>query len=72
MQLWNDSSFNPTAPASDCHSDYQSAVNCSYEVVAGPIPPAPQKIEDVFTSLTSDLHESSHAGNILVGKVKEG
>ena len=55
-QLWNDSSFNPTAPASDCHSDYQSAVDCSYEVVAGLVPPtAPQKIENVLTSMRSDL-----------------
>ena len=54
-QLWNDSSFNPTAPASDCHSDYQSAVDCSYEVVAGLVPATPQRIEDVFTSMRSDL-----------------
>jgi len=54
-QLWNDSSFNPTAPASDCHSDYQTAVDCSYEVVAGLAPATPQKIEDVFTSMRSDL-----------------
>jgi hypothetical protein len=54
-QLWNDSSFNPTAPVSDCHSNYQSAVDCSYEVVAGLVPVTPQKIEDVFTSMRSDL-----------------
>ncbi len=54
-QLWNDSSFNPTAPASDCHSDYQTAVDCSYEVVAGLVPATPQKIEDLFTSMRSDL-----------------
>ena len=47
--------FNPTAPASECHSDYQIAVDCSHEAVAGLVPATPQKIEDVFTSMRSDL-----------------
>jgi hypothetical protein len=54
-QLWNCPSFNPVAPASECHLDFQLATDCSYDLVAGLVPATPQKIEDCFTSIRSDL-----------------
>ena len=53
--LWNSSEFNPVAPASDCHVDFHTAINCSYEQVAALSPATPQRIEDIFTSMRSDL-----------------
>ena len=53
--MWNSPDFNPVAPASECHSDFQSATICSYEQVEGLCPATPQRIEDVFTSMRSDL-----------------
>jgi hypothetical protein len=53
--MWNSPDFNPVAPASECHSDFQSAIMCSYEQVEGLCPATPQRIEDVFTSMRSDL-----------------
>jgi hypothetical protein len=54
-ELWNDSSFNPLAPASECHADFQMATDCSYELVAGLLPATPQKIEDCFSTMRSKL-----------------
>jgi hypothetical protein len=54
-ELWNSSAFNPIAPASDCHFDFQLATDCSYALVAGLTPATPQRIEDCFTSMRSDL-----------------
>ena len=53
--MWNSPDFNPVAPASECHSDFQSCTVCSYEQVEGLCPATPQRIEDVFTSMRSDL-----------------
>ena len=53
--LWNDESFSPTAPASDCHLDFQMATDCSFEVVAGLLPATPQKIEDCLASMRAEL-----------------
>jgi hypothetical protein len=53
--LWNSSAFNPVAPASECHFDFQEATNCSYDLVAGLTPATPQRIEDIFSSMRSDL-----------------
>lgn len=50
-ELWNDSSFNPIAPESDCHLDYQTATDCLYELVAGLLLATPQKIEDCLASM---------------------
>jgi hypothetical protein len=54
-EKWNDSAFNPIAPPSECHADFQMATDCSYNLVAGLLPATPQKIEDCFTSMRSDL-----------------
>ncbi|KAI2506748.1 hypothetical protein MHU86_7643 [Fragilaria crotonensis] len=53
--LWNSPEFNPIAPASDCHVDYVSATICSYEQVAALLPATPQKIQDIFAPMQSDL-----------------
>jgi hypothetical protein len=53
--LWNSSDFNPVAPALDCHIDFHMATICSYEQVAALSPATPQRIEDIFTSMRSDL-----------------
>jgi hypothetical protein len=54
-ELWNSSDINPIAPPSDCHSDYQSATDCSFGAVTGFAAATPQRIEDIFTSMRSDL-----------------
>jgi hypothetical protein len=53
--MWNSPDFNPVAPALECHSDLQSATICLHEQVDGLCPAKPQRIEDVFTSIQSDL-----------------
>ncbi|KAI2504332.1 hypothetical protein MHU86_10097 [Fragilaria crotonensis] len=48
--------YNPgVAPASECHVDYVSATVCSYEQVQALSPATPQKIQDIFASMRSDL-----------------
>jgi hypothetical protein len=54
-ELWNSPDFNPVAPPSDCHIDFHTATICSYEQVAALSPATPQRIEDIFTSMRSDL-----------------
>jgi hypothetical protein len=54
-EFWNDSTFNPIAPASACHLDFQMATDCSYELVDGLPPATPQKIEDCIASMRSEL-----------------
>jgi len=54
-EQWNSPEFNPIAPASDCHVDYVSATICSYEQVAALLPATPEKIQDIFASMQSDL-----------------
>ncbi|KAI2508206.1 hypothetical protein MHU86_6257 [Fragilaria crotonensis] len=53
--LWNSNDFNPIAPASECHVDFSSAIDCSYAQVAGLSPATPQRIEDLMVSMRSDL-----------------
>ena len=53
--MWNNPDFNPGAPASDCHSDFLCCTVCLYKQVELFSPAAPQRIEDVFTSMRSDL-----------------
>jgi hypothetical protein len=52
--MWN-SPRNSVASASDCYFDFQNATICSYEKEEELIPATPQKIEDIFVSMRSDL-----------------
>jgi hypothetical protein len=54
-ELWNSSDYNPVAPPSDCHADFQTATVCSYEDVSSLSPATPQRIKDIFTSMRRDL-----------------
>ena len=54
-ELWNSSAFNPSAPSSSCHEDFMSSTDCSYDLVSALIPATPQRIQDFFTSMRSDL-----------------
>ncbi len=54
-ELWNNPSFNPVAPPSECHLDFQLATDCSYDLVSGLVPATPQKVEDCFTSMRPEL-----------------
>ena len=51
LQLWNSSDFNPVAPPSVCHFDFQMATPYSHDLVAGMSSATPQKIEDRLTSM---------------------
>jgi hypothetical protein len=53
--MWNSSDFNPIAHASDCHTDYIDAIDCSHTTVELLSPATPQKIEDILVSMRSDL-----------------
>jgi hypothetical protein len=53
--LWNNPDFYPVATASDCHVDFHTAIICSYKQVEALSPAMPQRIEDIFTSMRSDL-----------------
>ncbi|KAI2491806.1 hypothetical protein MHU86_22745 [Fragilaria crotonensis] len=53
--MWNSSAFNPVAPPSECHFDFQTATDCSYELVKSLAPATPEKIEDIFVSMRSHL-----------------
>ena len=55
VELWNSSAFNPSAPSSSCHKDFMSSTDCSYDLVSAHIPASPQRIQDFFTSMRSDL-----------------
>jgi hypothetical protein len=54
-ELWKSPDYNPVAPPSDCHADFQMATVCSYDDIAGLSPATPQRIEDIFTSMRRDL-----------------
>ena len=54
-ELFHSSDFNPIAPSSDCHFDFQAATPCTYDLVAGLTPATPQKIEDSLTSMRSEV-----------------
>lgn len=53
---WNDSTFNPTAPVSDCHHDYLCAIPCSYSLVDMLLPATPQKVKDHIAAIRTDLN----------------
>ena len=52
---WNDSSFNPIAPSSICHEDFEDPTDCSYGTVISYSPATPQKVQDHLTSMRTDL-----------------
>ena len=54
-ELWNSPDFNPVAPVSDCHFDFEISIVCSYDQVEALSPATPQKVEDIFVSMRSDL-----------------
>jgi hypothetical protein len=54
-ELWNTPDFNPVAPASDCHFDFEASIVRSYDQVEALSPATPQKVEDIFVSMRSDL-----------------
>jgi hypothetical protein len=52
---WNDESFNPIAPPSNCHEDFVATMDCSHSLVATMMPASPQKVEDALISMRSNL-----------------
>ena len=52
---WNDPNFNPVAPASSCHEDFMEAISCDHTHVASMAPATAQKVEDIITSMRSNL-----------------
>ena len=52
---WNDSDFNPTAPASTCHFDYFDATDCSHSQVEMMTPATAEKVEKILTTVRSHL-----------------
>lgn len=53
--MWNSSAFNPVAPPSECHFDFQTAIDCSYDVVKSLTQATPERVEDIFVSMRSHL-----------------
>jgi hypothetical protein len=53
--MWNSSSYNPVAPPATCHIDFQTATDCSFEAVSTLQAATPQKIQDIFASMRSNL-----------------
>jgi hypothetical protein len=53
--MWNSSDFNPVAPPSECHFDFQSATDCSYELVKSLTPATPENVKDIFVSMRFHL-----------------
>jgi hypothetical protein len=53
--MWNSPTFNPVAPPSTCHIDFQTATDCSFEAVSRLNAATPQKIQDIFASMRSNL-----------------
>ena len=53
--MWNSRSYNPLAPPSMCHIDFQSATHCSFQAVSSLQAATPQKIQDIFASLRNNL-----------------
>jgi hypothetical protein len=52
---WNDAAFNPVAPASTCHEDFETAIDCSHTKVAIFMRATPQKVEDSLSSVRVNL-----------------
>ena len=53
--MWFSRDFNPTAPASYYYTDFATCIDCSYHLVANLTPTTSQKMEDIFSSMRSDL-----------------
>ena len=53
--MWNSRTYNPVAPPSTCHIDFQTATDCSFEAVSTLSPATPQKVQDIFASMRSNL-----------------
>jgi hypothetical protein len=54
-EMWNCRTFNPVAPPSTCHIDFQTATDCSFEAVRTFQAATPQKIQGIFASMGSQL-----------------
>jgi hypothetical protein len=54
-EMWNCRTFNPVAPPSTCHIDFQTATYCSFEAVRTFQAATPQKIQGIFASMGSQL-----------------
>lgn len=54
-EMWNSRTYNPVAPPSTCHIDFQTAIDCSFQAVSTLNPATPQKVQDIFASLRSNL-----------------
>lgn len=52
---WNSASFNPVTFTTDCHIDYMSPINCSFEEVKDLSPATPQKVQDKLTEMRTNL-----------------
>jgi hypothetical protein len=53
---WNNPSFNPVAPVSNCHYDFATAIDCSHHLVGTMMPATPQKVEDHLASFRTHLN----------------
>jgi hypothetical protein len=54
-EKWNSRDFNPHAPASQCHIDYQTSIDCTFNAVSTHARATPEKIEDIFVALRTNL-----------------
>jgi hypothetical protein len=54
-EKWNSRDFNPHAPASPCHIDYQTSIDCTFSAVTTLARATPEKIEDIFVALRTNL-----------------
>jgi hypothetical protein len=52
---WSDSAFSPVAAVSDCHEDFSSPTNYAHSHVTSLMRAIPQKVEDAFASIRSNL-----------------
>lgn len=52
---WNSVSFNPVTFITDCHIDYLSPINCSFDEVKDLSPATPQKVQDKLTEMRTNL-----------------
>jgi hypothetical protein len=61
--MWNDSTYNPMAPASACHSDYCDSTHCSYNRI---------NIVDTRYSTEDRKHHNINADRVTVHYSKLG
>jgi hypothetical protein len=52
---WNDPTFCPVAPASECHYDFITDTDCSHDTVAMLIPATPIKVKDTIAGMRTEL-----------------